>query len=434
MLSFATLRPIQAMAAAMFFKHRKLLLVLPRQFGGKTELGVRIGHDMLLSTNGISALFVAKSTSARRKATREKFIRVYEKELFSVNTEIVYHKKRPTNQLLMASVDKDPGANRGGTMGYIHWSEVAHSKIEHAESIPHVWGTVFRPMLSQKDGYALLETTTNGKNSFKDMWDCAKDFGFARLHVSFSQMLELGLVTQEEYDKEKSETLPLIFRQEYEGEFITFQGRAYEEFDTDTHVALVDSPEEWQRTVLGIDWGYDPSATCVLFGYVRDGVICIFEEIYEKKQLLEETAQSIDARFTTYDILKYAAVADHEQDRIDELERRGIPCSKANKVNVLGARLQIKEKLWKNQIKIHPRCKNLIRDLETATWNDKKEGDLDYNQCTYGHFDAEAALRYLIRELSGCEEEEPEINPHIGIDEGSAREWSLRRQTFDEVV
>lgn len=420
------------MAAAMFFKHRKLMLVLPRQFGGKTELGVRLGHDMLLNTRGISAIFIAKSTSARRKATREKFIRVYEKEIFSVNTELVYHKKRPTNQLLMASVDKDPGANRGGTMGYIHWSEAAHSKIDHGESILDVWLKVFRPMLSQKDGYALIETTTNGKNGFKDMWDCAADFGFSRLLVPFSQMLEMGLVTQAEYDKEKGETLPLIFRQEYECEFITFQGRAYEEFDPEVHVAEVAPPAEWQRTAFAIDWGYDPSATCVLYGYIYEGVIHIYDEIYEKKQLIEETYNAMMARLQHWDVVKFAGVADHEQDRIDELVRRGIPCSKAVKSNTMGCRIQIKELLWKKAIKIHPRCKFLIRDLETATWHDKKEGDLDYGQCTYGHFDAEAALRYLVRELSGYEEEEPEINPHIGHDEGSAREWQLRRQTSDD--
>lgn len=415
------------MAAALFFKHRKLMLVLPRQFGGKTELGVQLGEDMLFRNDGISAMFVAKSSAARKKATREKFIRLYDSRIYSVNTELVYHRKKPTNQLFMASVDKDPGASRGGTLGYIHWSEVAHAKIEHGMDIPHVWGSVFRPMLSQRDGYALLETTLLGKNTFKDMWDNAKDFGFAKLLVSLSQMLDMGLVTQEEYDKEKRETLPLIFDQEYECRFVTFQGVAYEEFREDTHVGEVDPPKDWQRVAFAIDWGYDPSATCVLFAYVEDGVLYVFDEVYAKKQLLDDTFESIRSRMEHWDIQKFAAVADHEQDRIDELELRGIPCSKANKANVLGARIQIKELFFKNRIKIHHRCKYLIRDLQTATWHPRKEGDLDYDQCTYGHLDAEAALRYLVRELSAVEEEEPEFNPHIGLDEASALEWNRRR-------
>ena len=62
----------------------------------------------------------------------------------------------------------------------------------------------------------------------------------------------------------------------------------------------------------------------------------------------------------------------------------------------------------RQQLKIHPRCVNLIRDLEAAVWDAKKEGEIDYGQCTWGHFDAEAALRYLLRELSNAEVDAPE--------------------------
>jgi phage terminase large subunit len=66
-------------------------------------------------------------------------------------------------------------------------------------------------------------------------------------------------------------------------------------------------------------------------------------------------------------------------------------------------RIQIKEFLHFGKIVIHPRCKNLIRDLESATWNtdvQSKREDIDYSLCTWGHYDAEATLRYLIRNLS----------------------------------
>ncbi len=130
-----------------------------------------------------------------------------------------------------------------------------------------------------------------------------------------------------------------------------------------------------------------------------------------------------------------AAVADHEEDRIEELTLRGIPVGKANKTNVMGCRIEIKERLWKGKIVIDPRCKFLIRDLLTATWksNNKGESDLDYSQCTYGHFDAEAALRYMVRELGNFETEEPDFNPHVATDQSSARAWSLQRQREGEL-
>ncbi len=293
---------------------------------------------------------------------------------------------------------------------------------------------VVNPTTRLKRAYTLLETTLNGKNGFYDLWNNADQFGFKRLLISFSQMLEMGLVSMEEYQETKEQTHPLVWRQEYECEFITFQGRAYDEFDELAHVADVDPPQAWQQVLMAIDWGFDPSATCVLFGYVRDKVLYVFDEIYEKRMLPEANHERIKGVMTRWSIDQVAGVADHEEDRIVELNLRGIPVGKADKANVMGNRMEIKEMLWKDRIIIDPRCRFLIRDLQTATWqaNKKGESDLDYSQCTYGHFDAEAALRYLVRELGNFEVEEPEFNPHVATDQASARMWQTARRREDE--
>lgn len=433
MKELTQLRPIQAMTAALLFKHRKLMVTLPRQYGGKTEVGVRLAHNLTSIPSQSSCLFIAKNSASRREAAREKFLRLFDPKLFHINTEMIHLKRCPTSQILMRSVDKDPGARRGGTHNFIHWAEVAFAKIDHGETVPSVWGKVFRPMLSQRDGYAYLETTLNGNNSFKEMWDNAKDFGFHRLRVPFSRMLEMGLVTEAEYEKERKESHPLVFAQEYECEWVTFQGRAYNEFeDNEKFVRPVEKPLKWQKVIAGIDWGYSPSATCILFGYVLDDVLYIFGEIYAYRQLIEQSFASINDRLLHWEIDNFACVADHEEDRNDELIRRGIPVTKADKVNVLGNRLQIKEMLWKNQIVIDPSCVNLRRDLLHAVWHDRREGDLDYSQCTEGHYDAEAALRYLVRAFSTVEGEAPETNPHIGQDQASARAWGMNRMWKDD--
>lgn len=116
-----------------------------------------------------------------------------------------------------------------------------------------------------------------------------------------------------------------------------------------------------------------------------------------------------------WDALSMSCVADHDPARIEELHRRGIPCGNAAKANVLGNRIQIKELLWKNEIVIHPRCKHLIMDLKSMEWDSKtKREDANYSKCTWGHYDAEAALRYLIRELSEISSVENEIKLTTG--------------------
>lgn len=431
MLELKDLRPLQALAATVFFRERRLLLSLPRQFGGKTELGVRIAHDLLRRPFTKSALFLAKDKKSGKKATREKYERIFDRKVFDVNTETVKLKACPTSIQFMDSVDKDPDRIRGGTYSYIHWSEVAFSKIEQGESITSVFDKIIKPTLELTNGYVLLESTNNGKNGWFDLWENASNYGFTKLKIGLADMVYMGLLSRERYDKIQKETHPDVFRQEYECDWVTFQGKVYPEFDATAHVDPdMPGPEEWMTVVSAIDWGYHPSATCVLFAYVKDGVLHVFDEHYATQELAAITAEMIEYKRDQWRIKKMAAVADHEADRIEELNRRGIACGLASKANILGARVQGKELFYFDKIKIHPRCKYLIRDLDAAVWDEKKaiKGEIDYTQCTWGHFDAEAAFRYLIRELSEMETDTPIINPH-SADPISAAAFDIQRRT-----
>lgn len=433
MQSLLDLRPPQALAASLFFKHRRLLLTLPRQ-EGKTELGVRLLHDITRRDFTSSSLFLAKDKKSGKKATREKFMRIFPKDDFTVNAEIVYKKSFPTSAIFMDSVDKDPDRIRGGTYSMIHWAEVAFSKIEKGESIMSVFDKVVQPTLRKTKGFVLLESTNNGKNGWHDLWENYKDFGFARLKISLADLVYLGVVSVAEYDEIQRTTHPLVFSQEYECNWVSFQGKVYSEFDEHVHVdPYMLGPQNWQKTLFAIDWGFKPGATCILFAYVMNGVVNIFDEHYQLEELPAITAEEIKKRADTWQFTNYAGAADHDLARNTELNLRGIPVSQAQKVDVLGARMQVKELLYFQRLRIHPRCKNLIRDLNAAVWDDKKkkDGEIDYSQCTWGHFDAEAALRYLVRELSEYELDTPIINPHLaGGDPISALAFEMNARRF----
>lgn len=429
MIDFRSLKPIQSMAASILLRDRRLMLILPRQ-EGKTELGVRLIRDLLNTSETHAALFLAKSKSAGKKAVREKFNRLFPPNIFNVKVESTVRKDCKDAICYMESVDKDPDRIRGGTYHMIHWSEVAFSKFEHGTTVDAVFQKVIIPTVRKTRGYVLLESTTNGHNGWKDIFEDAHSLGFKTLRVSLSRLVEMGLVPVWEFEELKRTTHPDIFRQEYECEWVTFHGRTYPEF-TASHIdPTIADPEEWQMVVEAIDWGFDPSATCVLFGYVKDTILYIFDEHYQKNEMPQVTAGSITAKHQHYKVNEFTCVSDHDPAKIEELNRRGIKTGLANKVNIMGARMQIKEMFWKNQIRIHPRCKYLIKDLNAAVWQTKsatKEGEIDYDQCTWGHFDAEAALRYLVRELSQFERKKPERNPQTE-DHLSAAAWSMNRQ------
>lgn len=399
------LYPIQAMVVSALMKYRRILLILPRQ-EGKTEVGVRINRDMLFTMQTRQTMFLAKSKKSAQKAAREKFQRLFDPRQFKVNTETIINKANPSAVGFIESVDKDPDRIRGGTFHYIHWSEIAFSRFEHGVTVHDVCSKILLPTFRKTNGFFFGESTTNGDNGFKELFENSQEIlGAKSIRISLSMLKEMGLVTIEEYEKIKAENHPLIFRQEYECEFITFAGLIYEEL-ADWMSEPFDLPDDIGMVAIGIDWGYI-DCSCMLAGYRYGGKFWIFDEIYHSKMLLEEFSALIKSHIALWGASGIAAVADHEPDRIEELHRRGIPCSNADKSDVLGCRLQIKELLWKDEIRIHPRCKNLLRDLKSIAWNKEskhKREDADYDSCTWGHYDAEAALRYLIRNLSQISE------------------------------
>lgn len=398
-LDFVKLKPIQSLVTSLFFQKRNLLVMLPRQ-EGKTELGVRLIHSLLSNNSkSRSALFLAKSKSAGVKATREKFSRVFDDKTFTVNTAQVYNKKHPSLVCYMDSVDKQPARLRGGTYKLIHWSEVAFSEFDHGVNVEHVLNTCIRPTMRAVDGLAYLESTPNGKNGWADLWDNAASLGFSTFKCPLSQLVEMNLSSREEFERLQSTMPRLEFLQEYECQFVSFQGIAYEELQSHHVWERMPSPSPSHTVFSGIDWGWDPSATCVLFSYISQGRICVFDEIYSKKMTNAELAKAINEKMHVYDIRKFMAFGDHDPKSIDELQRFGIPIEPADKTNTLGQRMDIKTLFKQDKLYIHPRCVFTLKDMQTAPWNPKVHGDIDYKKCGWGHFDAEAAMRYMIRSV-----------------------------------
>jgi hypothetical protein len=416
----------------MFFEHKRLILILPRQYGGKTEIGCRFGIDLTSRPFTKSSLFLAKDHPSAKKATREKYIRMCDPKVFSVNTAQVYLKKHPTSTLYIGSVDKEPDKLRGGTYAYVHWSEVAFSKIERGETIMGVYDKVVQPTLEMTDGYVLLETTLNGKNGFHDLYCHWRDnLKLPILHVSLYEMAVLGFITWEQYDAAKAKYHPDVFKQEFECEWVSFKGKTYPEADGSHIDPNMPDPTYDQTIVFAIDWGFRPSATCVLFAYVKNGVINVFDEHYEMEEGPLETSRAINNRRIKFGC-RMVGVADHDLARNKELTSRGIEAAPADKLDVMGNRMSIKEAFYFGTLKIHPRCVNLLKDLDAAAWDDKKDGEIDYDACTWGHFDAEAALRYLVRKFSELKDEDEEKSIVASFDQSSAQASAFIRSHSDD--
>jgi len=68
----------------------------------------------------------------------------------------------------------------------------------------------------------------------------------------------------------------------------------------------------------------------------------------------------------------------------------------------------------KGRIRVHPRCKQLVGSLNFGVWEDNRKQFARSN--TFGHFDAFAALMYLLRSVDYVTNPIP---PMIDIDESN---------------
>jgi len=247
---------------------------------------------------------------------------------------------------------------------------------------PGVWFEVLRPALADKQGWALFISTPEGTASwFYDLWNYAEEDGGVDWKRWSYTTIEGGNVPPEEVEAARSQLDPRTFRQEFEASFENLSGLVAINFSDDNIDKTVkDIPQ--LSLILGLDFNVDPfSAICAV---KVDDEFHIFDEIV------------LTGGITTWDFCD-------EVIRRYTLERKIIACPDptggARKTAGVGAtdhailrkagfRVSTPKSPWKirdkincvnaglmdatgaRRIKIHPRCKELIKSLRTLVYEE----------------------------------------------------------------
>jgi hypothetical protein len=249
----------------------------------------------------------------------------------------------------------------------------------------------------------------NPRISLKDILDFAEEanceIDWKVFNENYLPEIEKDLEIRQELGEKCIITSSTTWQREYLAEHVTEEGRAVTpEFTDDKAKELV---KEWKRPshfqLYGaLDPGFN-DFTAYLIGYYDflNTKYVVEGEAVLHKQNTEELADEIINLETLLfpDDEMYLRVSDTDLNIIHDLQSLHnlsfMPTMKDNKdaqINHLRVLIQ------NNKIIIHPRCKNLIRQLKIAIWNksrksfERMEGE--------GHFDTIDALVYLIRNIS----------------------------------
>ena len=250
------------------------------------------------------------------------------------------------------------------------------------------WQEVIRPTLTDRVGDALFISTPKGFNHFYDLF-CLEstDKDYKSFHFS---SYDNPILPREELEKARCELTEDRFAQEYMADFRKTEGLVYKEFNRDKHLYDDNTPHHCIEKLIGIDWGYTNPCAVVIIERDNDMTYWITDEYYQRNKTTTEIIEyARSLRGNTY----YPDPA--EPDRIQELRRANLNVRDVNKDVAAG--IDSVRTLFKNgKIRIHKRCVNLIAELETYVYKDKKANQNEPEEPVKENDHLLDAIRYVL--------------------------------------
>ena len=233
------------------------------------------------------------------------------------------------------------------------------------------WQEVIRPTLTDTKGEGMFISTPKGFNHFYDLFGMeAKDTDYKSFHFT---SYDNPFLPKEELDKAKKEITEDRFAQEYLADFRKTEGLVYKEFDRERHVysdADVEAdPINRIKLFGGVDFGFTNPCAVLSIEKDNDARYFITDEWYKTQQTDAQIADYVAA-------LKWnECYPDPESaSGIEELKRRGINVREVikNKDSIRNGINTIRELFKSNRLYIHESCQNLIWEMETYSYPDRK--------------------------------------------------------------
>ena len=251
---------------------------------------------------------------------------------------------------------------RGQAFDFIIIDEVAMMRDFQLQ-----WQEVIRPTLTDTKGEVMFISTPRGFNHFYDLFNQeSKDEDFKSFHFTSYDNPHLP---KDELQKAKQELTEDRFAQEYLADFRKTEGLVFKEFNREKHIYIEKIFDIYER-LGGVDFGYtNPAAVMEIIKDSRNNY-WINEEWYQNRKT--------DAEVADYTASKefHRVYPDPENaGAIEELKRRKVNIREVKKgKNSVQAGIQVIRELFKaNRLKIHNSCINLIQELETYSYPDKKD-------------------------------------------------------------
>jgi PBSX family phage terminase large subunit len=364
--------------------HRFRVINCGRRFG-KTTLAIEEIKGVALAKE-TRICYIAPTIQQARDIAWEMMMKelkpVIVKAVESPSREIVIKNIKGTKSLIQLSSWEKIETLRGQRFDFIVIDEVASMRNFWLN-----WQEVIRPTLTDTKGEVMFISTPKGFNHFYDLYNLEnEDKDYKSFHFT---SYDNPFLPVDELDKAKEELTENRFAQEYLADFKKTEGLVYKEFSREKNVST-QTPTNITETIIGIDFGYTNPAAIIPIRIDGDSHCWIGEEWYRTRQTTDQIAEQASLYKSTK---CYPDPA--EPDRIEILRKAGLNVREVSKDIVAGID-HVRELFKQNRIHIHPDCKNLIMELETYRYPDKKPDQNEQEKPIAENNHAVDALRYAL--------------------------------------
>ena len=234
------------------------------------------------------------------------------------------------------------------------------------------WDEVLSPTLIDRKGSAMFISTPKGFNHFYDLYGMeAKNPDYKSFHYT---SYDNPHIPPEELEREKLSKPEDVFAQEYMADFRKQQGLVYKEFNRDLHTFEGAPTRNTVEFIGGVDFGFNNPAAVLSIVVDSDNHFWVTDEWYKTNRVEEQIVDYVKSCGFN------AVYPDPENaSAIELLNRKSVNVREVvkGKGSVEGGINIVKALFKQNRIHIHQSCVNLIAELETYSYPEKRP---DHNE------------------------------------------------------
>lgn len=261
---------------------------------------------------------------------------------------------------------------------------------EYQDMAEEIWGTVLRPTLADKNGYAVMIGTPRAYNLLFDVYQLGQR---GKIYKDENGVLHRNEWESWQFATETSPFIPITeieaakkdmdaksFAQEFQASFEVMSGRVYYAFERAVHVGEYAFNPQLPLWV-GMDFNIDPMST-IIFQKQDNGEVWAIDEIVRFGSNTEEICDELDKRYFRYqnNLTIYPDPAGgHRQHArgetdLDILREKGFKRIKyrrkhppiADRVNAVNRLLRAADGTIR--LRVDAKCKHFINSLEQTLY------------------------------------------------------------------